>query len=45
MHLPSAMFESVIDVLLNESPMTVYFAAGKGFFGTGVEPCGQGGIK
>jgi hypothetical protein len=42
MHLPSSMFENVIDVLRNETPITVYFAAGRGFLGTGVEPVGEG---
>lgn len=42
MHLPSAMFENVIDVLRNEIPINVYFAAGRGFLGTGTEPVGEG---
>jgi hypothetical protein len=42
MHLPSTMFQSVLDVLRNESPVNVYFAQGRGFFGTGVEPVGEG---
>jgi len=42
MHMPSTMFENVADMLRNESPITVYFAAGKGFLGTGVEPVGEG---
>ena len=42
MHMPSTMFENVTDMLRNESPITVYFAAGKGFLGTGVEPVGEG---
>ena len=42
MHLPSAMFQSVIDVLRNESPLNVYFAAGRGFLGTASEPVGEG---
>ncbi len=41
MHLPSSMFENVIDVLRNETPITVYFAAGKGLLGTGKEPVGE----
>jgi hypothetical protein len=41
MHLPSSMFENVIDVLRNETPITVYFAAGRGFLGTGKEPVGE----
>jgi len=43
MHLPSAMFESVIDILRNEKPINVYFAQGRGFFGTGsIEQVGEG---
>lgn len=42
MHLPSTMFQSVLDVLRNEKPITVYFAQGRGFLGTGNEPVGEG---
>jgi hypothetical protein len=42
MHLPSAMFENVIDVLRNESPITVSFAQNRGFLSTGKEPAGEG---
>jgi hypothetical protein len=42
MHLPSHMFENVIDVLRNESPINVYFAQNRGFLGTGTEPVGEG---
>ena len=43
MHLPSTMFQSVLDILRNEKPINVYFAQGRGFFGTGdYEPVGQG---
>jgi hypothetical protein len=41
MHLPSAMFQSVLDVLRNEQPVHVYFAAGRGFLGTASEPIGE----
>jgi len=42
MHLPSTMFQSVIDILRNEKPINVYFAQGRGFFGTGsTEPVGE----
>ncbi len=42
MHLPSTMFQSVLDILRNEKPINVYFAQGRGFFGTGsVEPVGE----
>ena len=42
MHLPSAMFQSVLDVLRNEKPINVYFAVGQGFLGTSGEPVGEG---
>lgn len=43
MHLPSTMFQSVLDILRNEKPCHVYFAAGRGFFGTmTTEPVGEG---
>lgn len=42
MHLPSAMFESVIEVLRNEKPINYYFASGRAFLGTGgVEAVGE----
>jgi hypothetical protein len=41
MHLPSAMFHSVLDVLRNEKPLHVYFAQGLGFLGTASEPIGE----
>ena len=41
MHLPSTMFENVLDVLRNEKPINVYFAANQGFLGTGKEPVGE----
>lgn len=41
MHLPSAMFQSVLDVLRNEKPINVYFSAGHGFLGTSNEPVGE----
>ncbi len=42
MHMPSAMFGNVLDVLRNEQPIHVYFAAGRGFLGTASEPIGEG---
>jgi hypothetical protein len=42
MHLPSAVFQSVLDVLRNEKPINVYFAQGRGFLGTSGEPVGEG---
>jgi hypothetical protein len=41
MHLPSAMFQSVLDVLRNEEPIHVYFTAGRAFLGTSSEPIGE----
>jgi hypothetical protein len=41
MHLPSTMFENVIDVLRNEKPINVYFTAGRAFLGTSAEPVGE----
>jgi hypothetical protein len=41
MHLPSGMFLNVLDVLRNEKPVHVYFAAGRGFLGTSSEPIGE----
>jgi len=34
MHLPSTMFQNVLDILRNEKPITVYFAQSRGFLGT-----------
>ena len=43
MHLPTTMFQSVLDILRNKAPINVYFAAGRGFFGTGTtEAVGEG---
>jgi hypothetical protein len=42
MHLPSAMFENVLDVLRNEKPVYIYFAQGRGFLSTSREPIGEG---
>jgi hypothetical protein len=43
MHLPSAMFENVLDILRNEKPIHIYFAQGRSFFGTAsTEPVGEG---
>ncbi len=41
MHLPSAMFASVLDVLRNEKPLYIYFAQGRGFLSTSTEPIGE----
>lgn len=42
MHLPSTMFEGVLDVLRNEKPVYIYFTAGRAFLGTSAEPIGEG---
>ena len=42
MHLPSAMFQNVMDVLRNEKPVYIYFASGRAFLGTSSEPIGEG---
>ncbi len=42
MHMPSAMFENILDVLRNEKPVYIYFAQGRGFLSTSKEPIGEG---
>ena len=34
MNLPSAMFQSILDILRNEKQLNVYFESDRGFFGT-----------
>lgn len=41
MHLPSTMFENVMDVLRNEKPMYIYFAQNRGFLSSSPEPVGE----
>ncbi|HHI30894.1 hypothetical protein DRN85_07410 [Methanosarcinales archaeon] len=41
MHLPSAMFQNVLDVLRNEKPVYIYFAQNRGFLSTSKEPVGE----
>lgn len=42
MHLPSTMFDGVLDVLRNEKPINFYFTASHCFLGTGAtEPVGE----
>ena len=41
MHLPSGMFENVLDVLRNEKPVYIYFAQNRGFLSTSTEPVGE----
>ena len=42
MHLPSAMFQNVLDVLRNEKPAYIYFAQNRAFLSTSNEPVGEG---
>ena len=42
MHLPSAMFENVLDLLRNEDPVYIYFVNDRGFLSTSKEPVGEG---
>ncbi len=42
MHLPSTMFQPVLDLLRNEQPVSIYFAQGRGFLAVGSEPVGEG---
>ena len=35
-------FQSVLDILRNEEPLSIYFAQNRGFFGTFREPVGEG---
>lgn len=43
MHLPSTMFQSVLDVLRNEKPINIYFNAGLALLGTSApEVVGEG---
>ena len=41
MHLPSAMFENVLNVLRNEKPINYYFVSAHAFLGTSTEPVGE----
>ncbi len=41
MHLPSTMLATMVDLLRNEKPLHIYFAAGRAFFGTAAEPIGE----
>jgi hypothetical protein len=42
MHLPSAMFENVLDVLRNEKPVYINFNQNIGLLSTSKEPIGEG---
>ena len=41
MHLPSTMFENVLNILRNEKPINYYFASNHAFLGTSTEPVGE----
>jgi hypothetical protein len=41
MHLPSAIFQSVLDILRNEQPVYIYWAQNRGFLSTSKEPVGE----
>jgi hypothetical protein len=41
MHLPTTMFENVLNILRNEKPINYYFASNHAFFGTSTEPVGE----
>jgi hypothetical protein len=41
MYLPESQLATVIDMLRNETPISVYYAAGSGFLLTGDEPIGE----
>jgi hypothetical protein len=42
MHLPTTMFDAVVDLLRNEDGTYIYFTAGRAFLGTAKEPIGEG---
>lgn len=43
MHLPSTLFQSVLDLLRNEKPIQIYWAQNRAFLGTtATEPVGEG---
>jgi hypothetical protein len=42
MYMPETAISGVIDMLRNEGPVSVYYAAGSGFLHTGEEPIGEG---
>jgi hypothetical protein len=40
--MPEAMLSSVMEMLRDEKPVSVYFISGSGFLYTGKEPVGEG---
>ena len=45
MHLPSTMFQGILDVLRNEKPVYIYFAQNRGFLSTSKEPIGEHEVR
>jgi hypothetical protein len=45
MHLPSIMFDNIVDVLRNEKPVYIQFVHGHGVLQTSLEPVGEGEYK
>ncbi len=41
MHLPTSMFQNILDILRNEKPVYIYFAQSRGFLSTSKEPIGE----
>jgi hypothetical protein len=41
MHLPTTMFENVLNILRNEKPINYYYASNHAFLGTSIEPVGE----
>jgi hypothetical protein len=42
MHLPSAMYQNVLDVFRYEKQVYIYFAQNRGFLSTSKESVGEG---
>lgn len=42
MHLPSTMFQNVLDLVRNERPIYIDLRQGRGFLSTSKEPVGEG---
>jgi hypothetical protein len=42
MYMPEALISSVMEMLRDEKPVSVYYASGSGFLHTGSEPVGEG---
>ena len=44
MYMPESALPGIIDMLRNESPISIYYASGSGFLRTGNEPIGEGEV-